>query len=255
MNRVQGEGNVGSVVGALWNNKVRALSVAAVMLVASIPAIGQGGSPDLQQKLALVKQSVAENQQRLHQYQWVESTQMTLNGDAKPASQSMCQYAPDGSVQKVPMSPPPPPPSGGRLKQRIVANKTDEMQQYMGGVKQMLGMYVPPDPQKMQQAFAAGKAALSSGGPGIANIVFTDYAQPGDKMTLSFNTATKKITSLNVNTYMDNPKDVVTLAVTFSSLPNGINYVQQTVLNATAKKLIVTTTSVNYQPLGGGQGY
>jgi hypothetical protein len=139
------------------------------------------------------------------------------------------------------------------LKQRVIENKTNEMQQYMGGVKQMLGMYVPPDPQKMQQAFAAGKASLSSGGPQTANIVFTDYAQPGDKMTLSFNTTTKRITSLNVNTYMDNPKDVVTLAVTFSSLPNGINYVYQSVLNATAKKLVVTTTSVNYQPLGGGQ--
>ncbi len=48
----------------------------------------------------------------------------------------------------------------------------------------------------------------------VANLVFKDYAQPGDKMTISFNPATKKITSLNVNTYMDNPKDVVTLAVT-----------------------------------------
>jgi hypothetical protein len=227
----------------------RALLFATVLVATGVPAIGQA-SPDLQQKLAAVKQSVAENQQRLRQYQWVESTQMTLNGDAKPASQSMCQYAPDGTVQKTPISPPPPPPSGGRIKQRVIANKTDEMKQYMGGVKQMLGMYVPPDPQKMQQAFAAGKATLGSGGPGIANLVFTDYAQPGDKMTLSFNTATKTITSLNVNTYMDNPKDVVTLAVTFSSLPNGINYVYQSVLNATAKKLVVTTTSVNYQLLG-----
>ncbi len=243
---------VGTGTGSLRNGKVRAISIAAVMLAASIPAIGQAGGSDLQQKLAAVKQSVAENQQRLRQYQWVESTQMTLNGDAKPASQSMCQYGPDGTVQKTPMSPPPPPPSGGRLKQRVIENKTNEMQQYMGGVKQMLGMYVPPDPQKMQQAFAAGKATLGSGGPQTANIVFTDYAQPGDKMTLSFNTTTKKITSLNINTYMDNPKDVVTLAVTFSSLPNGINYVYQSVLNATAKKLVVTTTSVNYQPLGGG---
>jgi hypothetical protein len=250
MNRLYGKTySTKSAIG-----RSRALLFATVVLAAVVPAIGQaGGGSDLQQKLAAVKQSVAENQQRLHQYQWVESTQMTLNGDAKPASQSMCQYAPDGTVQKTPISPPPPPPSGGRIKQRIIANKTDEMQQYMGGVKQMLGMYVPPDGQKMQQAFAAGKATLGSGGPGIANLVFTDYAQPGDKMTLSFNTATKAITSLNVNTYMDNPKDVVTLAVTFSSLPNGINYVYQSVLNATAKKLVVTTTSVNYQPLGGGQ--
>jgi hypothetical protein len=251
MNRLYGKTcSTQSAIG-----RSRALLFATVVLAAVVPAIGQAGAgSDLQQKLAAVKQSVAENQQRLRQYQWVESTQMTLNGDAKPASQSMCQYAPDGTVQKTPMSPPPPPPSGGRLKQKVIANKTNEMQQYMGGVKQMLGMYVPPDPQKMQQAFAAGKATLGSGGsPGTANLVFTDYAQPGDQMTLSFNTATKKITSLNVNTYMDNPKDVVTLAVTFSSLPNGINYVYQSVLNATAKKLVVTTTSVNYQPLGGGQ--
>ena len=68
-------------------------------------------------------------------------------------------------------------------------------------------------------------------------------------MTISFSTATKKISSLNVNTYMDDPKDVVTLAVQFASLPDGTNYVQQSVLNATAKKLQVTTTNANYQPV------
>lgn len=34
-----------------------------------------------------------------------------------------------------------------------------------------------------------------------------------------------------------------------ASLPDGTNYVQQTVLNATAKQLVVTTTSFNYQNL------
>ena len=31
------------------------------------------------------------------------------------------------------------------------------MEDYMGQVKNLLGMYVPPDPQHMQQAFQAGK--------------------------------------------------------------------------------------------------
>jgi hypothetical protein len=48
---------------------------------------------------------------------------------------------------------------------------------------------------------------------------------------------------------MDDPKDVVTLAVQFASLPDSTNYIQQTVLDATAKKLQVTTTNSNYQPL------
>jgi hypothetical protein len=50
---------------------------------------------------------------------------------------------------------------------------------------------------------------------------------------------------------MDDPKDIVTLAIQFASLPDNTNYVQQSVLNATAKKLVVTTTNANYQPLGG----
>jgi hypothetical protein len=230
-----------------------ALLIAAAMLASLLAtAHASGQAPDLQQKLAAVKQSVTENQQRLHQYQWTETTQLTLNGDAKPPSQSLCQYGPDGTVQKTPLGPPPPPPSGGRMKQRIIEKKTGEMKDYMGQVKTLLAYYVPPNPQKMQQAFGAGKASLNpSPDSGTTNIVFRDYAQPGDQMTLTFNAATKKIVALNVNTYMDNPQDIVTLAVQFASLPDSTNYVQQSVLNATAKKLVVTTTSSNYQRLGG----
>ena len=103
----------------------------------------------------------------------------------------------------------------------------------------------------MQQASQAGKVSLNTTvGAGIAEIVFKDYALPGDQMTLSFDTAAKKITALNVNTYMDDPKDVVTLAVQFASLPDGTNYVQRSILDATAKQLQVTTTNSNYQPIG-----
>jgi hypothetical protein len=38
----------------------------------------------------------------------------------------------------------------------------------------------------------------------------------------------------------------VTLAVQFASLPDGTNYAQQTVLDAKAKQMQVTTTNSNY---------
>jgi hypothetical protein len=229
------------------------LFIAALVLAGIVPAIAQtgGAGGELQQKLAAVKQSAAENKQKLHQYQWTETTQLTLKGEAKPPRESMCRYGPDGTVQKTPLGPPPAPPSGGRMKQRIIEKKTEEMKDYMGQVKTLLSMYVPPDPQRMQQAFQSGKASLNpNAGPGVAQLVFKDYALPGDQMTLSFNTAAKKISAVNVNTYMDNPKDAVTLAVQMASLPDGTNYAQQTVLDATAKKLQVTTTNSNYQRIG-----
>ena len=155
----------------------------AVVLVATIPALPQ--NPELQEKLAAVKAVAAENKQQLRQYQWIETTQLTLKGDQKPPTQNSCQYGPDGQVQKTPIGPPPEQPSGGRLKERIIEKKKAEMKDYMQDVKGVLAMYVPPDPQRMQQAYQAGNVALNSV-PGAVNLVFTNYAQQGDKMTLTF---------------------------------------------------------------------
>jgi len=239
-----------AVIGTIVPIFKRLLIIGLVTLGASLPAISQNA--DLQQKLAAVKQAAAENKQKLHLYQWTESTQLTHKGDAKPPSQYICQYGPDGQVQKTLISPPPPPPSGGRLKQRVIENKKEEMQDYMEDVKAVLSMYVPPNPETMQQSFQSGKVSLNPDG-GIVNLVFRDYALPGDQMTLSFDPATKKIVNLNVNTYMGQAKDGVTLQVQMGSLPDGTNYAQQTVLNASAKQLVVTTTSFNYQRLSAGR--
>jgi hypothetical protein len=224
----------------------RLLVIGTVMLLTTVPALPQ--NPELQEKLAAVKAVAAQNKQMLHQYQWIETTQLTLKGDQKPPTENSCQYGPDGQVQKTPIGPPPQQPSGGRLKERIIEKKKAEMKDYMQDVKAVLAMYVPPDPQRMQQAYQAGNVALSPV-PGAVNLVFTNYAQQGDKMTLTFDTNAKKITSLNINTYMGEEKDVVTLQVQMGSLPDGTNYAQQTVLNATAKQLVVTTTNSNYQKL------
>ena len=43
------------------------------------------------------------------------------------------------------------------MKQKIIAKKTTEMKDYTQDVKDVLNMYVPPDPQKMQAAYGAGK--------------------------------------------------------------------------------------------------
>jgi hypothetical protein len=233
----------------------RKFYIAVILLVVPVLATAQAtekAGGDLQQKVAAAKQAAAQNQQKLHQYQWTETTQLTLKGEAKPPTQSACRYGPDGKVQKTPLGAPPEAPSGGRMKQKIVAKKTGEMQEYMGKVKKVIGMYVPPDPQRMQAALQGGKVSMDPAPEtGVSHIVFKDYAEPGDQMTLSFDTAAKKISSVDVNTYMDDPKDVVKLAVKFASLPDGgTNYPQQTVLDAPAKKLQVTTTNSNYQPLG-----
>jgi len=219
---------------------------AALALLYTLAALSQNA--ELQQKLATAKQTAAENKQRLLQYQWIETTQLTLKGDQKPPTQNSCRYGPDGQVQKTPIGPSPQQPSGGRMKQKIIEKKKEEMKDYMQDVKGVLGMYVPPDPRRMEQAYQAGHVALNPV-PGAMNLVFSNYAQPGDKMTLTLDTTAKKITTLSVDTYMGEAKDKVSLQVHMASLPDGTNYAEQTVLNASEKKLTVTTTNSEYQKI------
>jgi hypothetical protein len=216
-------------------------------------ASGGQGAGAMEEKVAALKQSIVDNQERLHQYQWMETTQLTLKGEAKPPKQNMCSYGPDGKVQKVAMgdSQPQQEQSGrrGRLKEHVVKKKTEEMQDYMQQVKGLLALYVPPSSERIQAARQAGNISLAPTGSDVVRLIFKNYAQPGDQMTLSFNTAAKKTQQLNVNTYLNDPKDAVTLTVQFASLPDGTNYPQQTMLDAPAKKIQVTTTNSNYQKL------
>jgi hypothetical protein len=68
-------------------------------------------------------------------------------------------------------------------------------------------------------------------------------------VTLTFDTTAKKIRLYEVNTYLDAPADVVTLKVAFDNLPDGTNYVVQSVIDATTKQIQIRTTSSGYNKL------
>jgi hypothetical protein len=212
------------------------------------PVLSQtAGNPELQQKVAALKQSVAQNQQSLRHYTWTETQQTILKGDTKATKQSQCQYGPDGTVQKTAIGPAqPPPPAQRGLKGRIIAKKTDEMQEYMERVASLIKRYTPPDGAAMQSSLQSGKASIVPSQGGIVTIAFNDYAKPGDSVILIFDTATKKVRGYDVNTYLDATADVVTLKVAFDALPDGTNHVAQTVLDATAKQVQIRTTSGGY---------
>jgi hypothetical protein len=219
------------------------------VLILAIPSLGQANA--LQEKVAALKQSMAQNRQRLMQYRWTETTQLTLKGDPKPPTQDRCQYGPNGKVQKTPLGFPPAPTSGGPLKQKLVEKKKAELQEYTTNAKSLLNMYLPPDDQElMQRAQQSGNISFTPAG-GLVNLVIVNYVLQGDKMTITFDPQARKITALAVNTYMDDPKDIVNLQVEMGALPDGTNFTRQTVLSCPAKKLVVTTTNSDYQQVSG----
>jgi len=223
------------------------IQVPSILLLAATSALwfqDMAGKPAMQQRLAELKASVAANQAQLKKYQWLQATQVSIKGDTKKQEQAQCRYGADGKLEKTPVGIPPEPktPPGG-LKGKVVAKKMAEMKDYTERLKSLVGHYAPPDPERMQDAAKAGNVNLNFT-PGVATLTFTNYYKPGDKVAVVFETETKKVTNYDVNTYLDDPKkDIVTLTNQFASLPDGTNYLQQTVLDATGKQIKITTVN------------
>jgi len=216
-----------------------------------VPLWSQGSDPAaVQQRVTQLQQAIAQNQAKLKKYTWLQTTTVSVKDETKKEQQQQCQYGPDGKVVKTPVGPPPPPPEQPRgLKGKIVGKKIDEMKDYIDRSKTLISHYVPPEKERIQAVMQAGKASVSSNGD-IATVVLADYYKPGDKVTFSLETATKKLQSYDVNSYLDDPeKDVVTMTNQFASLPDGTNYLQQTVLNLQAKQVKITTTNSGHSLL------
>jgi hypothetical protein len=204
-----------------------------------------------QQGVAQLKESLAANQAKLKTYQWTQTTEVSIKGKTRKDEQAQCRYGADGKLQKTPIGPSPaqPKPMPAGLKGRIIEKKTAEMKDYMDRLKALISHYAPPDPQKIQAAKQSGQANLSNSG-GIATIAVPNYYKQGDQVSFSFDTAAKRVASYNVSTYLDDPKkDVVTLTNQFASLPDGTNYLQQTVLKAQEKQIQITTKNSGYSPV------
>jgi hypothetical protein len=214
---------------------------------------GHGGSPQAQQKIAALKESMALSQRSLRQYAWTESTTVSLKGEPKSQKSATCQYGPDGTVQKSPMFDSA--ANGGEkkkargLKGRVIEKKKDEMQDYMERAASLIKRYVPPDPEKMKEAFQGGQATIQPGQSGIATLSFHDYAKPGDTLSLTIDSATSTMQGIVVKTYLDEKSDAVNLAIRFDNLGDGTNFMAETVLDVTAKQIQVKTTNSGHHKL------
>src|SRR6202051_5253273 len=168
-------------------------------------------NPQIAEKMAEIKQASAANKQALARYTWQEQQAISLKGEVKKTVSYQVSVGPDGTQQKIELgSTAAPPPSGGRMKQRIVARKTEEFQQYGQDVAALAKQYTQPDPQLLQQAYQQGNTSLQLGGtPGTVTLVIKNYLKPGDSMTMVFSEGRKRIQTLHIASYLRDPKDDV----------------------------------------------
>jgi hypothetical protein len=208
-------------------------------------------NPELQQRVAEIKESAAKNKQALASYTWNETVTISLKGEQKKQEHFQVRLGPDLKPQKTSLDPPAeaPAPSGGRLKQHVVAKKKEEYKEYADQMKALAQQYVPPDKDLLQQAYAKGNITLgpAAGDPNELQLVINNYLKPQDSMTLVFDKTKKALLQVKIASYMDEPKDAMNLTVQFSRLPDGTNHVSNLIIDGVSKQLNIAIQNSNYQ--------
>lgn len=213
-----------------------------------VAGIARSQSPEVQQRVAALKASVAKDQQSLRQYQWIETTVISLKGDEKSRQQKQCYYGADGVLQKVTVDASPPPDKKRGIRGRVIARKTEELTDYMKQAVALVKTYVPPDPARIQAVKDAGNVSVDLPGSGQGvRVNLRNYGKPGDVLTVVVDPASNRVTGLTVATYLSDAKDTVTLNVSFLSLQDGTGYPATEVLVAQAKNLSVNVTNSGYR--------
>ncbi len=237
-------------------NKSVSLSfvLASLLAVAAavVPAL-RAQNPEMQQRLAALKQSIAFNKQVLAQYTWMEQQIISIKGDQKKEELYNVQMGPDGKLQKTPVDPSSVSDDERKrrgLRGRIIAKKTDEYEEYGNSIKTLVQQYLPPDKDVLQQCYEKGNVMIGpmAGQPGNYRIVISNYLKPGDNMTIVVDKAQFSFQSLSISTYLSDPGDGVNVNIQFSRLPNGGPFhISTETINGVSKQLTVEITNTNYQ--------
>ena len=139
-------------------------------------------SQELQERIAELKQSAAINKQMLAQYVWTEQDIISLKGEEKKEEIYTVQLGPDGKPQKTPVDPSSVSDDERRrrgLRGRIIEKKTEEYKEYAESIKTLIQQYVPPDKDRLAQAYQQGNVMIGpqADAPGEYKLVLSNYVK------------------------------------------------------------------------------
>jgi hypothetical protein len=204
--------------------------------------------PSPEARVAALKTSLQTGLAGQRNYEWIETTAVSMKGEEKKRTQNRCYYGADGKLEKVPIEGES--ESGGKrgLRGKAVENKKEDIGETMKQAVALVKGYVPPDPARIQAAKEAGKLAVMSPDPsGQVQVKISDYLKPGDSMTMSLDAAKNSLLGIAVNSYMKDADDVVTMKATLGALGDGTIYPATITLDIKSENLTVAIENSGYK--------
>lgn len=220
--------------------------MAGLVLLSTVALAQQTG----QEHLLALKANLAASKAILKQYQWIETTIVSVNGEEKSRKMSRCYYGDDGTLQKIPLTPDEPQKKERGLRGRIAEHKREELTENMKKAASLVKRYNPPDAALIQAAKDAGNVSINPLSANRVRLTISNYLLQGDNFAVVVDTASNRPVEAIISTYMDSPDKSVTLNVQFGTLPSNATYASTIVLQTSAKDLTVTEQNTGYTKAG-----
>jgi hypothetical protein len=225
----------------------RAIRKRCVLLSLLPMVVGFGVSAYSQMAGGELAANMAENSKKLKQYTYLQKTHVYIKGDLKNTKVAQVHYEQaTGEKISVPLDSETSDQSGGgrrgAFRARIVEKKKEEMKDYVESLVALMGQYLPPNGEKIKAAMP--RAQVTPPSEGVAKIAFPDYVKPGDLVTFSINTETKKLDRIAIKSRLED--DPVSFQVDFARLADGTNYPSMTRIISDPKQLELRITTSDY---------
>jgi hypothetical protein len=207
-------------------------------------------APEKKDHVTAVKQSLQSGMAAMRQYQWIETTIVSMKGEEKSRTQNNCVYGPDGKLQKTPLAPPAEVEKKGGLRGKVAEKKKGEISDATKEAMALMKQYVPPDPARIEAAKVAGRVLVSVPDPaGLVHVVIKDYMKAGDSITLDVNAASDRLSGVTVATFTEK-KEPVGLKIMFDAMADGTIHPAKTQLDIPSQNLTIATENSNYKKAG-----
>ncbi len=222
---------------------------AAIALFASTIPLPFAQTGARHESLSEIEHFQAENRQKLAQYTWQEIAIIRFKG--KPAGKSVSQVRaqPDGKQLKTQTEYWMPGATGGLIRQVIGKERKDDIENSAEALEALAAQYTEVNPHLLELAEHTGNAFLRPAGPGVLNLVIKSLVKTNDMVTFVVNQQTEQITAVNIVSYLDDPKDPVSITAHFAALPDGTNHVDNATMNEVNSKVIVSLKNTDYKRL------
>jgi hypothetical protein len=220
-----------------------------ILLVSMAPARTLPAQ-DAKQKLAAAQKA---NAAAARQYTWKSRTELKLKGESKSVKLEQVRYDATGQLVKTPIdtsAQQQQQPSGGRVKQKVIAQKKEEFGEMIKGLAALVTSYAHMSQDKMQ-GFSQNASFKPGDGQDAGSIQISGKPAivPGDSLTVWADQSTMLFRRVTIATVYD--KEPVSVACTYANTPGGLSYMAKATMDYPSKNVQVLVTNYDYQNLAG----